>query len=874
MSGKQQIRVEIIGDDKQLSGTLAKADKGFGGLLKSGVALGAGFELASKGVEKLSEGLAIGFERAEAENKITAQLSQALKTTGDASGQSVGGLQNLATEIQNKTGIDKLQIESSEKLLLAFTGVRDEAGKGNDVFDRAIGLIQDYSARTGKSAAPATLAFGKALEDPTKKLGGLAKMGVTFTDGQKKMIEKLQASGDKLGAQKIVLEALTKRYGGAAEAAGDTLGGKLSILKLKLEDVAEKIANKVMPYVERFIDFIVKESPTISRVVTEAMAKIEAVLKTLGPYLEGFVNVVKDLTQKKWGKAWDDLVDAVRKALGGVLVLAQGMIQKMYGVFGGLADNLLKAAGFGNLGSTVRRIFGDISKGLQGEIEIIRGILSGDWSKVWDGAKKVLFGWVDVCRNILQGLAQLVWDLLDKAAAAAGRGAAALAKMLLDQLKAGLVALESLATQWIVDPIVKVVTGLATTIVDKAKAVGSAISSSIATGVTGAVQKVTDAVVGIGTTIGNLASRAWDAVVALGKGLAGRIAEGIATGGLSEVVPKVIDIGGQIGNLAGRAWDAVQGLGKSLAGKIGSGIAAGAQAAANEAVNIGGMIGNLAGRAWDAVVGLGRSLAGKVGDGISAGVGRVTDAVINFGAAIGGLAGRAWGAVSGLGASLVQKIADGISGAGGKVAGAISGIFGGLAGWVKSILGISSPSTVFMDIGHNIVAGLVKGLWNKAGDLKDAAVAMAKKLLVSWPYDKIKALFKAFSNVPADVKALFPDSVWQAIFGIPSERVAPGAGPGGASSSAVPARTGGLFTSPTIALIGEDGPEAVVPLTPTQGGPAFMRGGFGGGDVYVVFPNATLIGTGLAQAARELEGHITAAQRQREKRNTGRVSRA
>jgi len=57
--------------------------------------------------------------------------------------------------------------------------------------------------------------------------------------------------------------------------------------------------------------------------------------------------------------------------------------------------------------------------------------------------------------------------------------------------------------------------------------------------------------------------------------------------------------------------------------------------------------------------------------------------------------------------------------------------------------------------------------------------------------------------------------------------------------------SGGIVTRPTRALIGESGPEAVIPLDRMSGG----------GEVHVHF-HAPVIGTGLSQAARELVGPL------------------
>ena len=51
----------------------------------------------------------------------------------------------------NKVGIDDEEIQSGENLLLTFKNIRDEAGKGNDVFSQTTQLAVDMSKALGTS---------------------------------------------------------------------------------------------------------------------------------------------------------------------------------------------------------------------------------------------------------------------------------------------------------------------------------------------------------------------------------------------------------------------------------------------------------------------------------------------------------------------------------------------------------------------------------------------------------------------------------------------------------------------------------------------------------------------------------------------------
>jgi acid phosphatase family membrane protein YuiD len=81
---------------------------------------------------------------------VAAQTAAVLKSTGGEANVTAKHVSNLATAISRKTGIDDEAIQSGENLLLTFTKIRNEAGKGNDVFDQATRITNDMSVALGQ----------------------------------------------------------------------------------------------------------------------------------------------------------------------------------------------------------------------------------------------------------------------------------------------------------------------------------------------------------------------------------------------------------------------------------------------------------------------------------------------------------------------------------------------------------------------------------------------------------------------------------------------------------------------------------------------------------------------------------------------------
>jgi hypothetical protein len=185
-----------------------------------------------------------------------AQLANGIKSTGNAAGVTVDGLEDLAGSIQGYSGQTDDSIVASENLLLTFTNLKNGVGDGNQVFDEATKMTADMAAKMGGDASKYAVQLGKALNDPYKGIAALSRVGVTFTQQQKDQIKALQDSGDTMGAQKVILAELQKEFGGAAQAAGQSLPGQLAIAKRGFEDVSQGLVAGLMPVLTTLVNIL------------------------------------------------------------------------------------------------------------------------------------------------------------------------------------------------------------------------------------------------------------------------------------------------------------------------------------------------------------------------------------------------------------------------------------------------------------------------------------------------------------------------------------------------------------------------------------------------------------------------------------------
>lgn len=173
--------------------------------------------------------------------KSGALLSAAFKNMGKTSGKTLEQLQQQAEDLGLATAFDDEAIMEAQAALLSFSAVSGEA------FDRAIQGAADYAAATGKDVVDATRTLGKALADPEAGLARLTRAGVIFTDAQKEQVAALQASGDILGAQNIILEAFESRYAGVNAQLQSTDAGQAAQALEDLGNAGEEIGNVFLP---------------------------------------------------------------------------------------------------------------------------------------------------------------------------------------------------------------------------------------------------------------------------------------------------------------------------------------------------------------------------------------------------------------------------------------------------------------------------------------------------------------------------------------------------------------------------------------------------------------------------------------------------
>jgi hypothetical protein len=405
MARSANLNVVITGDTKGLE----RATKHAGGALDK---LGkdttlharvtskgfAGIGLAARGMAAgVTAGVAgVGFlvKQFEDSNKIAKQTDAVLKSTGGSANVTAKQVSALATAISRKTGIDDEAVQSSENMLLTFTNVRNEVGKGNNIFTRATKTVQDMSVALGQDGKSSAIQLGKALNDPIKGITALQRVGVSFTESQKKQIKGLVEHGHALQAQKIILHELNKEFGGSAAAQATPFDK----LKVSAGNLAETLGGLLAPMLGKAAAFL-----------TKFLDQIQSGKGAGGAFAAGISTGFRRARE---------IVQAVVSAIRGYLTRHRQDIHDVIEAFKRVAS-FAKTTWQETLLPIVKRTvaaIGPIVRGLadviRGVVRVISGLLSGNWDKAWSGAKEAVSGaWRVIKAVVKTGIGDL-WELI------------------------------------------------------------------------------------------------------------------------------------------------------------------------------------------------------------------------------------------------------------------------------------------------------------------------------------------------------------------------------------------------------------------------------------------------------------------------------
>ena len=234
---------------------------------------------AAAGIGAMVAAIGVGLrDLAEAE-RLSIRLDQVLRATGYAAGLTGADIGAMADDIERATFATAEEVQQAAGVLATFRSVQ------GDTFREALVLAQDLSAVFGQSLTGSVTQLGKALEDPVDGITALRRVGISFTDSQRELIETLVETGRTAEAQGVILQVLADQVGGAGAAEAGGHAGAWNRAADAVGNFLEEIARSAAP------------RPTVRGALNLIAGGLEAVNAAMGEVAVGqqFVEANREL---------------------------------------------------------------------------------------------------------------------------------------------------------------------------------------------------------------------------------------------------------------------------------------------------------------------------------------------------------------------------------------------------------------------------------------------------------------------------------------------------------------------------------------------------------------------------------------------------
>lgn len=195
----------------------------------------------------------LGVESRQADIRLK-YVAQNMVGLGRATEATVKRLSKYADTVQQQTGIDDEQIKAIQAKILLFKGLAKTADEVGGTFDRVTMAALDMAAIGFGAAETNAVKLARLLQNPIANLNILNRLGVVFTDQEKRKATAIDQTNGKIAASNYVLGLVEQRVKGLAEKTANPL----DIIGGQFQNIAEQVAVKLLPAIDNVATAIVK----------------------------------------------------------------------------------------------------------------------------------------------------------------------------------------------------------------------------------------------------------------------------------------------------------------------------------------------------------------------------------------------------------------------------------------------------------------------------------------------------------------------------------------------------------------------------------------------------------------------------------------
>jgi hypothetical protein len=202
---------------------------------KTAFALKKAFVPALAVLGGLAGGLGLATKAASEDQKAQDLLGQQLRTSAGATEEAIAGNELFISSMSRTFAVADDQLRPAMSNLARSTG-SVEAAQG------LMTTALDISAATGIDLETVTMALGKAYNGSTAALTKLDPSLKGVIDSESSMTE--------------ITEALATSFGGAATVAAESFEGRMTGMKIAMDETKESIGAALLPVLEKLLEFL------------------------------------------------------------------------------------------------------------------------------------------------------------------------------------------------------------------------------------------------------------------------------------------------------------------------------------------------------------------------------------------------------------------------------------------------------------------------------------------------------------------------------------------------------------------------------------------------------------------------------------------
>ncbi|CAB4169938.1 Bacteriophage lambda, GpH, tail tape measure, N-terminal [uncultured Caudovirales phage] len=296
---------------------------------KSGTETKKSSDLASEALNKLKSlaatiGVGVGIkqvfgtfiEEAGASEMAAVRLDLAYKNLGIRTGQTRKELDDFAKSTQRASIYTDEAVAGMQETLFRFGTLT------GDMFTRTQSTVVDFAAAMQTDLSSAAQMLGRALEDPARGMMVLRRSGIILSDSQKTLIKDFLATGETAKAQAVILDELDKRFKGTAETVAGTMTGSIDQLKIAYKDLFESTKEGVSAFAELTKAMTqTLQDPAIKIAFNALFALFTEMVRVIGGAIQGWAllgaaiidALTPDVYSKELVAAWDTQAASVKE---------------------------------------------------------------------------------------------------------------------------------------------------------------------------------------------------------------------------------------------------------------------------------------------------------------------------------------------------------------------------------------------------------------------------------------------------------------------------------------------------------------------------------------------------------------------------------